>query len=224
MAWREVVHSSSKLQVSLSADGLLGHHGDSVQLVRSDRVLLQLLLDQRPDPLREHELKQSAGRSLYACMVSAKRRRFAVLGLALLLLLGGGAALLSAGGNGSDTRRAASKNASSTTTTTTSMLTTTTALAALPCGGAQGVRDTFRGTDDAGGFSTEATISKVDATWALAISRPRPGSPSSSRVGYSLVSCDGRTWVVTDFGPIEELPNCSAPPAAVRAELCTART
>ena len=161
--------------------------------------------------------------SLYDVVVSANRRRFVLLGLFLLLLLAGGAVLLLTSGNGSDARRAGSSTTtSSSTTTTTALLTTTSAV--QPCGGAQGVRDTFRSTDDAGGFSTEATISTVDPSWALAISRPRPGSPSSSRTGYSLVNCGGGSWRVTDFGPIEELPNCSAPPAAVRAELCTART
>jgi hypothetical protein len=89
MAWREVVPSSSKLQVSLSADGLLGHHGDAVQLVRSDRVLIQLLLDRRPDPIREHELKHILWPKLipsayaYRTRLVRIRRQLGSVGLAL---------------------------------------------------------------------------------------------------------------------------------------------
>lgn len=58
MAWREAVVTSSKLHVSLSADGVLHHRDGSLQLVRSDRDLLRMLLDRSPDPVSEHDLKR----------------------------------------------------------------------------------------------------------------------------------------------------------------------
>ena len=161
----------------------------------------------------------------------SRQRRNKVVGVVVILVLaiGGGLVYLSNSDSNNQANRAKNKPSSSSTTalstvpiiTTTVPATPTTLLTALPCGGAAGAKAAFDQTDPAqGGFSAEVTMSQVDNRWALVVSRPVPGSPASSSAGFTLALCQDDNWRAMDFGPLEDLPFCSAPPAAVKQELC----